>query len=139
MGVTTPTQPPDGLGHVLLPHPGGRLPLVFGPGVGPRPARPAPRPVLLFLGAVLARGRRTVTSRIRAAGLSAEFRRCYTAVSTAGKRAGRIAARLAHEVVRPPVAGADRPAFAPDDTPTPRYGPLVQGAGAHPGPCPGPA
>ena len=26
-----------------------------------------------------------------------------------------------------------------DDTPTPRYGPLVQGAGIHHNPCPGPA
>ena len=49
--------------------------------------RSAPRLVRLFLGAVLARGRRTVTSWIRAAGLSREYRRCYTTVSAAGKRA----------------------------------------------------
>ncbi len=40
--------------------------------------RSAPRLALLFLGAVLARGRRTVTSWIRAAGLSDQFRPCYT-------------------------------------------------------------
>ena len=40
--------------------------------------RSAPRLALLFLGAVLARGRRTVTSWIRAAGLSDRYRSCYT-------------------------------------------------------------
>lgn len=94
---------------------------------------------MLFLGTVLARGRRTVTSWIRAAGLSNEFRPCYTTVSAAGKRADGIAARLAHEVVKPLVTGANRLVFALDDTPTPRYGPLVQGAGVHHNPCPGPA
>jgi hypothetical protein len=44
---------------------------------------------------------------------------------------GTIAARLAHEVVKPLVAGADRLAFALDETPTERYGRLVQGAGVH--------
>lgn len=53
--------------------------------------RSAPRLVLLFLGAVLASGRRTVTSWIRAAGLSDQFRPCSTAVAAAGKRADRIA------------------------------------------------
>ena len=40
--------------------------------------RSGPRLAWLLVGAVLARGRRTVTSWIRAAGLSAEFRPCYT-------------------------------------------------------------
>ena len=43
--------------------------------------RSAPRLAeFLFLGAVLARGRRTVTTWIRAAKLSEQFRPCYTAV-----------------------------------------------------------
>src|SRR6478672_3380681 len=79
--------------------------------------RSAPRLAFLFLGAVLARGRRTVTSWIRAAGLSAEFRPCYTTV----------------------VADAERLPFALDDTPTERYGRHVQGAGVHHNPTPGPA
>jgi DDE superfamily endonuclease len=100
--------------------------------------RSAPRLVRLFLGAILARGRRTVTSWIRAAGLSNEFRPCYTTVSAAGKRTDLIAAHLAHGVVKPLVTAA-RLTFALDDTPTPRYGPHVQGAGVHHNPCPGPA
>jgi hypothetical protein len=101
--------------------------------------RSAPRLAWLFVGAVLARGRRTVTSWIRAAGLSTEFRPCYTTVAAAGKRTDLIAAHLAHEVVKPLVAGADRLTFALDDTPTERYGRHVQGAGVHHNPTPGPA
>ena len=63
--------------------------------------RSAPRLALLFLGAVLARGRRTVTTWIRAARLSDQFQPCYIAVAAAGKRADRIARRLLTEVVRP--------------------------------------
>jgi DDE superfamily endonuclease len=101
--------------------------------------RSAPRLALLVLGAGLARGRRTVTSWIRAAGLSGEYRRCYTPVAAAGKRTDLIAARLAHVVVKPLVAGAGRLTFALDDTPTERSGPHVQGAGIHHNPAPGPA
>src|SRR5687768_15008947 len=79
--------------------------------------RSAPRLVRLLLGAVLARGRRTVTSWIRAAGLSDQYRCCYTTVSAAGKRSDLIAGLLAHAVVKPLVAGAGRLTFALDDTP----------------------
>jgi hypothetical protein len=101
--------------------------------------RSAPRFALLFFGAVLARGRRTVTTWIRAAKLSDQFRPCYTAVAAAGKRADRIARRLLTEVVRPLLKGATRLTLALDDTPTKRYGPQVQGAGVHHNPTPGPA
>jgi hypothetical protein len=101
--------------------------------------RSAPRLALLFLGAVLARGRRTVTSWIRAAKLGDHFRPCYTAVAAAGKKADSVAARLVVETVKPLVAGADRLTLALDDTPTERYGPHVQGAGIHHNPTPGPA
>jgi DDE superfamily endonuclease len=101
--------------------------------------RSAPRLVWLFLGAVLARGRRTVTSWIRAAGLSSKFQPCYTTVAAAGKQADNIAARLIYEVVKPLVADQTRLTLALDDTPTQRYGPYVQGAGIHHNPAPGPA
>src|SRR5262249_42960773 len=101
--------------------------------------RSPPRLALLFPGAVLARGRRTVTSWIRAAGLSDQFRPCYTAVAAAGKKAGTIAAYLALAVVKPLLGGAERLTLALDDTPTRRYGPHVQGAGVHHNPTPGPA
>jgi hypothetical protein len=101
--------------------------------------RSAARLAIVFLGAVLARGRRTVTSWIRAASLSDDYKPVYTAIAAAGKRADSVAARLAIEVVKPLVAGAERLTFALDDTPTPRYGPHVQGAGVHHNPAPSPA
>ena len=101
--------------------------------------RSAPRLVRLFLGAVLAAGRRTVTSWLRAAGITDEFRPAYTTVAAAGKRTDLIAARLAHSALRPMLAAAERLTFGIDDTPTQRYGPEVEGAGVHHNPTPGPA
>lgn len=101
--------------------------------------RSAPRLALLFLGALLARGRRTVTSWIRAAKLSDRYQSCYIAVAAAGKRADRIARRILTDVVAPLVAADGRLRLAIDDTPTRRYGPHVQGAGIHHNPAPGPA
>jgi hypothetical protein len=101
--------------------------------------RSALRLALLFFGAVLARGRRTVTTWIRAAQLSDRFRSCYTAAAAAGKKADSIAGRLTLEAVKPLVGGANRLLLALDDTPTPRYGPHVQAAGVHHNPAPGPA
>ena len=85
--------------------------------------RSAPRLAWLFLGALLARGRRTVTSWIRAAGLSRQYQPCYTTVAAAGKQAENIAARLVYQVVKPLVAGQARLTLAIDDTPTQRSGP----------------
>ena len=101
--------------------------------------RSAPRLARLFLGALLARGRRTVTRWIRAVGLSDDYQPCYTTVAAAGKRADLVAARLANAVVKPLVAQDSRLTLLLDDTPTPRYGPHVQGAGVHHNPTPGPA
>jgi len=42
-------------------------------------------------------------------------------------------------VVTPLIGGAARLTLAPDDTPTKRYGPHVQGAGVHHNPAPGPS
>jgi len=101
--------------------------------------RSTPRLALLFLGAVLARGRRTVTTWIRAAGLSGQYQACYLAVAAAGKKAETIAAYLVTVVIKPLLSGVERVTLAVDDTPTRRYGPHVQGAGVHHNPTPGPA
>ena len=93
----------------------------------------------LFVGAVLAGGRRTVTTWIRGAGRSDRFRSCYIAVAAAGKRAERIGTRSLNEVVAPLATGSGRLTPAIDDTPTRRYGPHVQAAGVHHNPASGPA
>ncbi len=93
----------------------------------------------LFVGAVLARGRRTVTSWIRTAGLGREFRACYATVAAVGRRTGLAAARPAHDVVKPLVTRAGRLTFALDDTPTERYGHDGARCRGPPPPTPGPA
>jgi hypothetical protein len=103
--------------------------------------RSAPRLLALLLGALFARGRRTVTSWFRAAGVTADFRRAYNALWTAGRRAEALAHRLLCVALLPlmRLAPGGHLLFAIDDTPTPRYGPRVQGAGVHHHPSPGPA
>src|SRR5262249_36866342 len=81
--------------------------------------RGAARLGLVCVGAVLARGRRTVTSWIRAANLSGDYKPVYTTVAAAGKRADSVAARLSLAVVKPLVEHTSRLTFALDDTPTP--------------------
>ncbi|WP_422929165.1 transposase [Singulisphaera sp. PoT] len=104
---------------------------------GGSPNSPRPSTAGPLLGAVLARGRRTVTSRIRSAKLGARFPSCYTAVAAAGKWSDRIARQLLAEVVTPLIGGAESLTLAPDDTPTKRYGPHVHGTGVHHNPAPG--
>jgi hypothetical protein len=103
--------------------------------------RSAPRLLRLLLGALLARGRRTVTSWFRAADISTDFRRAYAALWAAGRRSQALGYRLLGCALLPLMrqASGDHLLFAIDDTPTPRYGPCVQGAGRHHNPTPGPA
>jgi hypothetical protein len=102
-------------------------------------ARSAPRLIRLFLGAVLAAGRRTVTSWLRAAGITNDFRSAYITVAAVAKRIDLMAVRLARSALQPMRTGTDRLLLGIDDTPTQRYGPYVEGAGLHHNPTPGPA
>ncbi len=103
--------------------------------------RSAPRLLLLFVGGLFAKGRRTVTSWFRAAGITTDFRRAYNALWAAGRHAEALAHRLLCIALKPLMRGVpgDHLLFALDDTPTARYGPKVQGAGVHHNPTPGPA
>jgi hypothetical protein len=104
-------------------------------------ARSAPRLLLLFVGGLFAKGRRTVTSWFRAAGITSDFRRAYNTLGAAGRHAEALSYRLLCIALKPlmrRVAG-DHLLFALDDTPTVRYGAKVQGAGVHHNPTPGPA
>jgi hypothetical protein len=109
--------------------------------VGALDRRSAARLFALLCGTLFARGRRTVTSWFRAAGIADDFRPAYNALWAAGRRAKDLADRLLGDVLRPLMrqTPGDRLLFAIDDTPTPRYGPCVQGAGIHHNPTPGPA
>lgn len=99
--------------------------------------RSAARLPLLLLGALLASGRRTVTSWFRAAGITIDFRQAYVTVCAAGRRVDHLAISAVHAVT--PLLDKGRLLLAIDDTPTPRFGPHVEGAGIHHNPTPGPA
>jgi hypothetical protein len=103
-------------------------------------ARQHDRCLLLLVGLLFARGRRTVTTWLRAGGLSPHFRPCYYLLGSVGRRTERIARSLLVWVIVPVLASSQtRLLFGLDDTPTARYGPKVQGAGVHHNPTPGPA
>jgi hypothetical protein len=103
-------------------------------------ARQQQRFVALVAGALFARGRRTVTAWLRAAGVGADFRPCYYLLSGLARWADELARLVLLRVALPVVArGLGRLVFALDDSPTRRYGPCVEGAGVHHNPAPGPA
>src|SRR5712671_2579094 len=87
--------------------------------------RSAARLPLLLVGILLATGRRTVTSWFRAAGIGTDYRNGYTTVCAVGRKASLMAISTLQAVS--PLLGPRRLTLAIDDTPTPRYGPLVEG------------
>ena len=93
----------------------------------------------LFLGALLAHGRRTATAWFRAAGIGDAFRRAYTLLGTLGRGKVNTFAALLWDRQRCTIDPGAHWLLAIDDTPTPRYGPCVEGAGLHHNPTPGPA
>jgi hypothetical protein len=97
----------------------------------------AARLLPLLTGVLFARGRRTVTSWLRAASLGDEFQPYYYLLTRLGRHVPFVAAALLRLLVQRLVPG-DRWLFALDDTPTKRYGPKVEGAGIHHNPTPGP-
>jgi len=92
----------------------------------------------LLWGMLFSRGRRTVTSWLRAGGLGDDFQGYYYLLATVGRNVKSLAGAVLRLAVRTVHPGA-RLLFAIDDTPTKRYGPHVQGAGVHHNPTPGPA
>jgi len=94
-------------------------------------------PVLL-VGILFAQGRRTVTSWLRAAGVSPDFQDYYYFLDPLGRKTKTVATRLLLLVLRT-LPLPDRLLVVIDDTPTKRYGPKVEGADIHRNPTPGPA
>src|SRR5947209_669975 len=91
----------------------------------------------LLQGVLFARGRRTVASWLRAAGLGADFPAYYYFLAAVGRCTQSVAGSLLRLALGH-LGSGDRLLFALDDTPTQRYGPKVQGAGLHHNPTPGP-
>ena len=93
---------------------------------------------LILLGMVFARGRRTVTSWLRAVGIIDGFADYYYFLQPLGRKSKELAERL-FTLLLIRLVSERRVLLAVDDTPTKRYGPQVQGAGIHHNPTPGPA
>ena len=94
-------------------------------------------PVLL-MGILFARGRRTVTTWLRAAGVSDDYQDYYYFLAALGRKTKSVATQLLGLMLRI-LPLPDRILAVIDDTPTKRYGPKVEGAGIHHNPTPGPA
>jgi hypothetical protein len=99
--------------------------------------RSAARLPLILCGILFASGRRTVTSWFRAAGITDDFRQAYVTVCSVGRHTNQMAAAALYAVK--PLLDNKRLRLAIDDTPTPRFGPQVEGCGIHHNPTPGPA
>jgi hypothetical protein len=94
-------------------------------------------PVLLG-GMLFARGRRTVTTWLRAAGISTDFADYYYFLASLGCKSEWVASRLLVLLLRI-LPLPQRLLAVIDDSPTKRYGPKVEGADIHHNPTPGPA
>lgn len=94
-------------------------------------------PVLLA-GMLFAGGRRTVTTWLRAAGVSDDYQDYYYFLASLGRKSESIATRLTTLVLRE-LPLPERVLLVIDDSPTKRYGPKVEGADVHHNPTPGPA
>jgi hypothetical protein len=93
---------------------------------------------VLLMGILFAHGRRTVTTWLRAAGVSDDFQAYYYFLAPLGRKAKSVATQLLILVLRR-LPLPERLLAVIDDSPTKRYGPKVEGADIHRNPTPGPA
>jgi hypothetical protein len=93
---------------------------------------------VLMMGMLLARGRRTVTSWLRGAGICDDYQDYYYFLTSVGCNSKKIASQLVVLVLRT-LPLPERVLVVIDDSPTKRYGPKVEGADVHHNPTPGPA
>jgi len=93
---------------------------------------------VLMVGVLFAGGRRTVTTWLRAAGVSDDFDDYYYFLSSLGRKTESIATQLA-ALVLGTLPLSEQVLLVIDDSPTKRYGPKVEGADVHHNPTPGPA
>jgi len=87
---------------------------------------------------LLASGRRTVTTWLRAAGVSDDYQDYYYFLASLGRKSESVATRLVTLLLRT-LPLPERVLLVIDDSPTKRYGPQVEGADVHHNPTPGPA
>jgi len=86
---------------------------------------------LVMTGILFAKGRKTVTSWFRAAGVVRQYKAFYYFIGAIGRKTEAIATVLFEIMIGCVFHKQDRVLTAIDDTATKRYGPKVQGAGIH--------
>ncbi len=100
--------------------------------------RSAWRLAVIFAGITFAKGRKTITSWFRAAGISQRYKAFYYFIGSIGRKTETIANVLFEIMINLIYRKDDRVLIGLDDSPTKRYGPKVQGAGVHRNPAVGP-
>jgi hypothetical protein len=93
---------------------------------------------LLLVGILFANGRRTVTTWLRAAGISDDYGDYYYFLGSVGRKTESVATQLLALVLQV-LPLPERLLLVIDDSPTKRYGPKVEGADIHHNPTPGPS
>ena len=100
--------------------------------------RSAWRLAVIFTAMLFARGRKTITSWLRAAGINRCYKAYYYFVGSLAKKTENIATELFEIMISRIYKNTNTVLAAIDDSPTPRYGPTVAGAGIHRNPTPTP-
>jgi len=90
---------------------------------------------MVMIGILFAKGRRTVTSWFRAAGIVRQYKAFYYFIGVIGRKTETIATVLLEIMIGCIFQRQNRVLMAIDDTATKRYGPKVQGAGIHRNPA----
>jgi len=93
--------------------------------------RSAWRLAVIFAGIIFAKGRKTVTSWFRAAGIRQQYKAFYYFIGSIGRKTEIVATVLFEIMISLIYRKQQRVLMAIDDGPTKRYGPKVQGAGIH--------
>jgi hypothetical protein len=105
----------------------------------PLHGRLAWRLLALLAGVLFATGRRTVASWLRANSVGRDYKAFYRFLGCVGRCVEPVAFMLLRLLARQLPLPEGHLVFAIDDTPTKRAGPMVEGAGIHHNPTPGPA
>ena len=86
---------------------------------------------LIMIGILFAKGRKTITSWFRAAGIIRQYKAFYYFIGAIGRKTETIATVLFEIMINGIYQKQNRILMAIDDTATKRYGPKVEGAGIH--------
>ena len=100
--------------------------------------RSAWRLAVIFTAMLFAKGRRTITSWLRAAGINRCYKAYYYFIGSLAQKTENIATKLFEIMIRRIYKNTNTVLSAIDDSPTARYGPRVAGAGIHRNPTPTP-